>query len=651
MPILNLGFLAHVDAGKTSLTERVLYETAVTQTIGRVDSGNTQTDTLELERQRGISIRSAVVSFQLGDLKVNLIDTPGHADFIAEVERALSALDGVVILISAVEGVQPQTRKLVRAVRSLGLPMLILINKIDRIGARDTPLLNEIEARLGLRLMPMNRPRDPGSTLARVEPYAWDDTEFSTRLIDRLTESGDEFLRAWLQTEGHLSRRAIRKELRRQVKQGEIVPVYFGSAMTGAGIDLLLQGIRDLLPRAPEAADDPASGVVFKIQRDISGEKLVYLRLLAGSLRIRQQIGLRAATGDANHEARITGIDRFDRGACLPAPMAMPGDIVRLHGLREARIGDAIGPGGHRGQPTTFAPPALESVVTPLLPHQVTALYAALQQLAEQDPLIEVHRDQRHAEISVRLFGEVQKEVIAAMLESDYGIEVDFAESQAICVEHPTGCGEASEIIGHPANPFAAGLALRIEPGAQGSGVAFHRPSGALPLAFYKAIEETVYETLTEGLHGWQVTDCVVTVTYTAYWSPVTVAGDFRKLTPLAVMAALRQAGTRVLEPVQRFSLHVPGFAVGDALATLIGLRGLPEETVDGLEETIITGVIPSATVRLFEQKLPGLSAGEGVFASEFCGYAPVTGAPPRRPRTDFNPLNRKQYLALVSQA
>jgi ribosomal protection tetracycline resistance protein len=498
--------------------------------------------------------------------------------------------------------------------------------------------------------MPMNRPLDPGSTLARVEPYAWDDPEFSTRLIDRLTESGDEFLRAWLQAEGHLSRRAIRKELRRQVKQGEMVPVYFGSAMTGAGIDLLLGGIRDLLPRAPEATDDPASGVVFKIQRDTSGEKLVYLRLLAGSLRIRQPIALHAATGDAGHEARITGIDRFDRGACLPVPTVTPGDIVRLHGLREARIGDAIGPGGHRRQLTTFAPPALESVVHPHLPHQVTALYTALQQLAEQDPLIEVHRDQRHAEISVRLFGEVQKEVIASMLESDYGIEAEFAESQAICVEHPTGCGEANEIIGHPANPFAAGLALHIAPGIQGSGVTFYRPSGALPLAFYKAIEETVHETLTEGLQGWQVTDCVVTVTQTGYWSPVTTAGDFRKLTPLVVMTALRQAGTRVLEPIQRFTLQVPGFAVGDALAALIGLRGLPEETVDGLEETIITGVIPSATVRMFEQKLPGLSAGEGVFASEFSGYAPVTGAPPNRPRTDFNPLNRKQYLALVSQ-
>src|SRR5215203_2586772 len=170
MEILNLGILAHVDAGKTTLTERILFETGVIRQTGRVDDGNTQTDTLEIERARGITIKSAVVSFQLNDLKVNLIDTPGHSDFIAEVERSLRVLDGVVLVVSAVEGVQPQTRRLARAIQSVGLPLIIFINKIDRLGARGEPLLDDIRRKLNLRLVAMNAAVGMGERYAAVVP-------------------------------------------------------------------------------------------------------------------------------------------------------------------------------------------------------------------------------------------------------------------------------------------------------------------------------------------------------------------------------------------------------------------------------------------------------------------------------------------------
>jgi len=650
MPILNLGFLAHVDAGKTSLTERVLHETGVTRQLGRVDSGTTLTDTLDLERQRGISIQSAVVSFTIGDLKVNLIDTPGHADFIAEVDRALSALDGVVMLISAVEGVQPQTRKLVRAVRGLGLPMLIFINKIDRAGARDAPLVADIARRLDVHPVSMTVPHNLGTLQATVCPRRWDDPAFTGELTDQLAIRSDTFLQAWLNADGAISRRAIRKELRRQVRTGDVVPVFFGSAMTGAGTDLLLRGIRDYLPRASEDCDDAPQGVIFKIHRDPSGEKLVFLRLHRGSLHLRQTVPIVPnGAGGEPHESRITGLDWFERGTRRTVREIGAGEIVRLHGLRQARIGDYLGAAGKEHR-TGFAPPALESVVVPQQPEQLSSLYGALQQLAEQDPLIEVRRNSRNAEISVRLFGEVQKEVIASTLESEYGIVAEFTTSQPICIEVPVGTGEALELIGEASNPFAGTVGLRIEPGEPGSGIAFFRPSGALPLAFYKAIEETVYSTLTEGLCGWQVTDCVVTVTQTAYWSPVSVAGDFRKLTPLVVMDALKQAGTTVHEPFQQFTLHIPGRAAGDVLAALAAARGMPQHTQDTGDETVITGIIPTGTMRGFEQQVPGLSGGEGVFQAAPGGYQPVAGAPPERARTDFNPLNRKQYLALVSQ-
>src|SRR5215216_6622300 len=168
MAIVNIGILAHVDAGKTTLTERILFETGVIRAVGSVDKGTTQTDTLELERARGITIKSAVVSFQLGDLKVNLVDTPGHPDFIAEVERSLSVLDGVVLVVSAVEGVQSQTRRLARVVRAMGLPLLIFVNKIDRAGARCEPLLEDIQRKLSLRAVPFTLPNRLGQREASV---------------------------------------------------------------------------------------------------------------------------------------------------------------------------------------------------------------------------------------------------------------------------------------------------------------------------------------------------------------------------------------------------------------------------------------------------------------------------------------------------
>jgi ribosomal protection tetracycline resistance protein len=652
MPILNLGFLAHVDAGKTSLTERVLFETATIAAAGDVDSGTTQTDTLELERQRGITIQSAVVSFHTGDLKVNLIDTPGHADFIAEVERALSALDAVVIVISAVEGVQPQTRKLVRVVRDLGLPMLIFCNKIDRLGARHESLIEEIEGKLGLAVLPMTRPLDAGSRAARVASIDYDDPDAALRLVDLLTRNNDDLLRNWIENGERLSRRTIRKALRNQVRRGLITPAYFGSAITGAGVDALIRGIADLLPRAPQAEADGIDGRVFKIQRGPTGEKLVYVRLRSGQVQTRQRIAGHtcSAADDEGWSSRVTGIDRFVDGSAIPDARACSGEIVRLHGLREARIGDVIGAECATNEDVQrFAPPTLESVVRPIRPEQVTALYAALVQLAEQDPLIGVQRDERTAEISLRLFGEVQKEIVTSMLANDYGIEVEFESSRIICIERPIGTGWTLETMGWE-NPFVAAVGIRVEPGPAGSGVTFRRPSGALPLAFYVAIEETVYKTLREGLLGWNVEQILVTVTETAYASPVTVAGDFRNLTPLVLMDALRQAGTRVYEPIQGFEVQVPTATVGPTLSALVSLRAIPQQTTELGGETTISGTIPAATIHDFENRLPGISGGNGIISSEFSGYQPVTGAPPTRDRTDFNPLDRKYYLAQVSQ-
>ncbi len=452
MAIVNIGILAHVDAGKTSLTERILFETGVIGAVGSVDKGTTQTDTLELERARGITIQSAVVSFQLNTRKVILIDTPGHADFVAEVERSLRVLDGVVLVVSSVEGVQPQTRRLARAIRVAGLPTLIFANKIDRLGARGEVVLGEIRRKLRLRVVAMNATVGLGDRAARVVTPDRADPAWRDPVIDFLAETDERVIEEFERTGGVPSGPFLDAALRAQIARGEIVPVFFGSAITGVGVPELLAGIEEWLPGADEREDAPVAATVFKIARRASGEKLVYVRLFAGSLAVRQRVVLRRrdSFGEPGRIAgRITGIDRFASGTVAPAEAASAGEIVGLHGLRAAHIGDQLGDEGASFRETAraFPPPALESVVRPVEPGRITRLRAALEELAEQDPLISLRQRNDEGEISVRLYGEIQKEVVLETLSREYGIGATFGPSRAICIERPVGTGEAAEII------------------------------------------------------------------------------------------------------------------------------------------------------------------------------------------------------------
>src|SRR5690348_1062136 len=314
MPIVNLGILAHVDAGKTSLTERILFETGVIPAVGSVDKGTTRTDTMELERARGISIKSAVVSFHLHDLKVNLIDTPGHPDFIAEVERSLGVLDGVVLVVSAVEGVQAQTRRLARAVRAAGLPLLVFVNKVDRLGARGEALLADLRRKLHLGVVPMTEATGIGARTAAVVRRDRRHPDWRAGVIDLLAETSERLIAEFDRTGGHPSHAFLEAEIRSQVAAGTVAPVYFGSAITGTGVAELLSGVAEWLPAAESADGAPLDGTVFKIARRPSGEKLIYARLFAGCLAVRQRVSPRRrnARGETERsEERLTGIDRF----------------------------------------------------------------------------------------------------------------------------------------------------------------------------------------------------------------------------------------------------------------------------------------------------------------------------------------------------
>ena len=325
MATLNLGILAHVDAGKTTLTERLLHAAGVIDEIGRVDHGTTQTDSLTLERQRGITIKSAVVSFVVDDVTVNLVDTPGHPDFISEVERILDVIDGAVLVVSAVEGVQSQTLVLHRALHRLGVPTLFFVNKIDRAGADDRRALDAIGERLGATTIAMNVPRDVGTHQAGVIASTPNDIRFIEELTEAVTVSDAQILHRYLAGE-RMTYGQLHSALAAKTGARLVHPVYFGSAMTGAGVDELVTGIVGLLPMGVGDPTGAPSGTVFKIERGPNREKVALVRMFAGTLTMRDRIRLGGDGSDEDRRHCHSGLrTRYDRPrAARRSPVRSP---------------------------------------------------------------------------------------------------------------------------------------------------------------------------------------------------------------------------------------------------------------------------------------------------------------------------------------
>jgi len=649
---INLGILAHVDAGKTSLTERLLYEAGAIAAPGRVDDGTTRTDSMDIERRRGITVRTNVASFAVGDVQVNLIDTPGHSDFIAEVERSLAVLDAAVLVVSAVEGVQSQAVVLWRALRRLAVPTLIFINKIDRGGADPARVRGEIDRRLiapdGVHPLALTDVVAAGTASADARPVPVTDP----RVIDVLASLDDAVLSAAV--DGEATDKLVLRSARAQVRRCQLVPVAAGSALTGAGIPDLLAALPTLLPwaREPSCA---LSGVVYKIEHAGRG-RLAHCRIFGGELRVRD----RAAAGEGRPGV-ITALERSTPQGWTPTGAATAGDVVRVRGLASATVGAWVGraiPGRVTRQ---FPRPALESVVDPVDPAQRGRLFAALQELAEADPLINLRLDDERHEIAVSLYGEVQKEVIAALLAEQFGVAVTFRPTVTVHIERIAGAGAAFAILSEHTTPYLATLGFRVEPAAVGAGLScdLEVELGSMPPAFFAATWEGVRTALAQGLSGWEIPDARVVLTHTGYWprqsamhqkfnkNVSSVGADFRHLAPVLVHDALRQARTVVCEPVETFRLEIPADALPVVTVTLARLAGLVTGTeADGAAATLtLTGTIPTRNVQRLLAQLPEQTSGEAVFTSDVTHYTPVIGPPPVRPRIGPDPLDRETWF------
>ncbi len=421
------------------------------------------TDSDDIERRRGITIRSAVVAFMVGNLKVNLIDTPGHADFVGEVERALAVLDGAILVVSAVEGVQAQTRALIRTMERLGIPFLVFANKIDRSGAADDATLAALREALAGDAVALNRLAGLGTRAATVAPRYGPD--FVDELTDRLAVFDDDVVRAYVDG-APPTHDDLLAALARATAAGRMHPVVFGAALTGVGVTDVLAALATYLPHAGGSPDEPLHASVFKIERDPAGHPLAYVRMRDGALASRDAV-VRHHRGPDGTVTSVHGraltVATYAAGSAVSEGIAFAGDIATVVGLPDAEIGDQLGRWDPAYGLRLFPPPGLESVVVARDPLDRARLFEAVRLLSAQDPLIDARLDGADPELTVSLYGEVQREVLITRLAEEFGIEADVAETRTVHVERVAGVGKSASQV----RTGNASVAFRIEPGSR----------------------------------------------------------------------------------------------------------------------------------------------------------------------------------------
>lgn len=649
MKIINIGVLAHVDAGKTTLTEQILYETGIKELAGSIDQGNTTTDSLEIERKRGITVKSAAVSFYIGELKVNLIDTPGHADFISEVEHSLSVLDGVILVISAVEGVQAQTRVLMQTLKELRMPTLLFMNKMDRMGADYPKVLAMIQNLLDEHICEMNDVENEGTETVKLNPA----DPATAGWLETLALNDDELLRMYAE-DIPLSQDRLYEELCKQTKQGKAYPLFAGSAVKGLGVSQVLACLNHFIPlnETPEHADQgsPLSGFVFKVIKNSFNERMAFVRMFGGELRLRDKVQMVSRDGE-NGVLKVKQLQSLLGEKKMAADCVQAGDIAVLTGA-DLFVGDVIGVRSVRIKDFTFHKPPIQVKVMTGCQGDQTTLHQALSTLTIEDPFLEYYHDPSTQEHTIQVFGRVQQEILMETIAQQYGIEVTFSPPKVMCIEKPIACGESAEFMGEKGNPFWATVGFRVESGLPGSGLTYKLAVelGSLPLSFQKAIKDTVIEVLKEGLYGWPVNDITVILTHTGYASPVSTAKDFRRLVPLVLMDALSKAGTMVYEPVNDIHLIVPEASLSKVLSRLSLLEGTFQEPEFQGMTAHVKGTIPVRTTDVLKSELHSLTSGEGMLSMKPDGYMQVQSSVPENERRQLNSLNRADYFLHINK-
>ncbi len=648
--ILNLGIVAHADAGKTTLTEQILYQTGAIRALGSVDQGTAATDGMEVERRRGISVRTACASVTWRDCRLNLIDAPGHADFLSEVERSLAVLDAAVLVVSAVEGVQPQTRMLLEAIGRAKLPCFIFLNKLDRAGSGWERTLAQLE-REGARCLPLSRVEEEGegkavAGLTDFSSPAWQESA--------VLATGDEALLERLLEEGLLPEEALWPRLSEKAGRGELYPAVCGASKFGLGVGDLLDAVCRLLPQ-PVPLGGPGEerlcARVYKVEHDPVLGKAAYLRLFAGEIRNRQAV--EAVGRNGRTEEKITRVRSVEGRRLEDAQAVSANEIAVVYGLESVRAGDLVGCALPGLRAYRLAEPLLLSRVTPEHPEDLPALTQALKQLEDEDPALDCEWNREKQELWARLTGKLQIEVLEALLAERWGIQAHFAEPSVIYRETPAAAAEGYESYTWP-KPCWAEVRFLVEPLPRESGFQYEcRVSpGRLPYRYQTHVETAVPRALRQGLLGWQVTDLKVTLVDGTWHHVHTHPLDFFVATPMGLMDGLRKAGSQLLEPVLKAEMSGPLDYLGKAMGLLSTCRAVFEPASMEEGRFRLEAFIPAAEAMELPVDFAAATGGEGIYSACFSHYQDCPpGLGTSRERIGTDPLDRAKFILAARSA
>lgn len=603
MKIINIGILAHVDAGKTTLTESLLYTSGAILELGSVDKGTTRTDTMFLERQRGITIQAAVTSFNWNDYKINIVDTPGHTDFITEVYRSLSVLDGAILVISAKDGVQAQTRILFHALQKMNIPTIIFINKIDQYGINLNNIYQNIKEKLSNDIIVMqNVTLTPEISIKNIIDL--DDW-------DPVISKNDKLLEKYIAGE-KLTIQELTYEEYRCVKKGSLFPIYHGSARNNIGTQQLIEAISNLFCPEMNENDSELCGRVFKIEYTDHKQRLVYLRLYSGTLHLRDTIVL-----SEKKKVKLTEIYIPSNGEMIQTEIVCSGDIFIIPN-NTLRLNDIIG--NEKLLPCNVwndkTVPILRTRIEPIKIEEREKLLDALTEIADTDPLLRYYVDTITHEIIISFLGTVQLEVICSLLIEKYHINIRIEDPTVIYLEKPLQKADYTIHIEVPPNPFWASIGLSITPLPIGSGIQYESKVslGYLNQSFQNAVREGINYGLEQGLYGWEVTDCKICFEYGVYYSPVSTPSDFRFLAPIVLEQTLKKAGTQLLEPYLSFILFTPQEYFSRAYNDAQKHCAIIETSQSKNDEVIFTGHIPARCINEYRNTLTLYTNGQAVF-------------------------------------
>jgi elongation factor G len=670
----NIGIIAHIDAGKTTTTERILFYTGRTHRLGSVDEGTTVTDWMVQERERGITIVSAAVSAEWKGYQINLIDTPGHIDFTAEVQRSLRVLDGGVVIFDAVQGVEPQSETVWRQADRYGVPRICFVNKMDRVGASYERSIQSIRDRLGANPVQMQLPIGVESSFCGVvdlleqKAIYWDDelgreprvteipaelreaaAEARAQLVERIAELDDELTIKFLEGE-EITIPELKAALRRAVIAGKATPVFCGSSLRNRGVQPLLDAVVDYLPspvdisavrgtnpdnpeeivELPASDDAPLSALVFKIVTDPYVGRLAYFRVYSGMITQGQMV-LNSTKGKRERIGRLLRM-YADRREDITEVRA--GDIGAVLGLKDTFTGDTLCSESRKIvlESISFPEPVISVAIEPKTSADQDKMGEALRKLAEEDPTFRVRTDENTGQTIISGMGELHLDIIVDRLVREFRVQANVGRPRVAyreTITRPVPRVEHRYVKQTGGRGQYGHVVISLEPAAPGSGIIFEDKivGGVIPREFIPAVEKGIREAAESGvMAGYPVMDVKVTLFDGSFHEVDSSEMAFKMAASMAFKEGVQKGAPVLLEPIMKVEVVVPEEYLGDVIGQLNSRRG----SIQGIEvrpgnAQAVRAMVPLGEMFGYATELRSATQGRGVFSMEFDHYAPVS--------------------------